>query len=137
MVNGRWVVLAAIVGTAALETSPARVWAQACGPLAGSFAPAPASPHSMEQASSFWGEGRREFPLHVQGTFARPPPSGDTALVTAEPPPHATAEGIARRLGALHVETHTTKRGFDGWAKDVVAMMGRRDPAEIREAEAR
>jgi hypothetical protein len=73
----------------------------------------------------------RSFLVPVQGTAREQLPSGRTALVIVEPPPHATLDAIQRRLGASFVETVTRRVGFDGWSRDVVAIVDSQDRAVL------
>ncbi|MGB8295357.1 MAG: hypothetical protein WCG85_08005 [Polyangia bacterium] len=80
---------------------------------------------------------RRQFPFHIQGSFVAESRQGDTMVVVAEPPPHAVLDTIQQRLGALTAEVNTTRLGYDGWVKDVVAVIGRTDRAALDDAIAR
>ena len=96
-----------------------------------------ASQNALNEASEFWARVRKAYPLHVQGTFMQVAPSGETALVVAEPPPHATLEDIKTRLAATGAEVRTHKIGADGWVKDVIAVLGRRNRESAEESLAR
>jgi hypothetical protein len=85
-------------------------------------------------AVGFWKRFRKRHPLHVQGSVAGALPAGGLVVVVAEPPPRATREEIARRLGASVIGVFKTTIGCDGWVQDVVAVLGPRDPLALDES---
>jgi hypothetical protein len=84
-------------------------------------------------AVDFWKRFRKRHSLHVQGSVAGALPSGGAVVVVAEPPPHATEEEIAERLDARGTAIFQSTVGCDGWVRDVVAVLGPRDPIALDE----
>src|SRR5262245_48327001 len=103
--------------------------AQECGLCPSPLGPAlpPFTEGTKQNARQFLANVRERFPDHVQATFQTPIATGRTAIVVAEPPPHATAEAIQQRLGASHVEVVQRRVGHDGWTKDLIAIVDHQD----------
>lgn len=78
---------------------------------------------SKPNAERVWKATRQQHPLHFQGVFAGPAEGRYRSIVVTEPPPHATIDGIAHALKAIGVETREWTIGYDGWARDIVAVI--------------
>lgn len=71
-----------------------------------------------------WHAARARHPLHFQGVFVAPVGGNRyRGVVVTEPPPHATPEGVKQALGAIGVESRDWTIGYDGWARDLVAVV--------------
>jgi hypothetical protein len=101
----------------------------------GLLLPAVAAADDTEQT---WREFRKAYPYHIQTVALSRPSNGEggRVLIVAEPPPHATREGIERCFPRRPVDkgTGTQGIGHDGWVKDLVYTLPDLPPWELREA---
>ncbi len=84
---------------------------------------------------SDWIAFRRQFPHHAQVIALGPQAAdGTRTIVISEPPPFVTFDRIVSayrgRIGSS--TTYRQRLGFDGWVKDIVAVVPRSDDGELQ-----
>jgi hypothetical protein len=87
-----------------------------------------------ETPDQVWSRFRERFPYHIQVVAVSPRErDGTRTLILSEPPPHVTLKALTTRYRQLRRPTVQTQRiGFDGWAKDVTAVIPAMTDADLR-----
>jgi hypothetical protein len=88
------------------------------------------------EPEAVWKDFRKGHPYHFQTVaLTGPEADGTRVLVVSEPPPHATREGITGCVpgGCPSVKTYDHPVGYDGYVRDLVAVLPKLDGPQTAE----
>ncbi len=89
---------------------------------------------ALAAVDSHWTQFRERFPYHIQVIAVSAPESdGTRTLIISEPPPSVTLPEVAAAFGDLlhKLDTRRHRIGFDGWVKDIVAVLPPISPEQL------